>query len=689
MPALRADVEPQAPPAGRSPASQRAIVPLVELSDVTRKYGRLVALKDVSLKIAPGEFVFLTGPSEAGKTTLLKLIHGDLRPTRGAIRVERFRLQRRWRRFLPRLRRRAAIVFQDQRLLPNMTASRNVAFALQVADVWMPNKEVRARTQARLDEVGLGRRAHAFPRELSGGQQRRLAIARALAHDPSLLLADEPTANLDRRNAERVIELLERRSQAGTAVVVATHDLELARARPHRVIELRQGRVVADHPARPAAVGSNGSGAGWRPPDSLDEAPIEEPEDGILRRASRQTGRFFQFVLGYVPPPPARPRPPKPPKPARMKPARRGLRQRLARLFPRRRRPAAAPRPRPRPRLRVGARVSAFMQWTLGYVPPPPPAHEDGMTFGPQVRRPRRPLVGLANLGRLVLGGAFVSWLRNFTTAAPALGSIALLLLLVGLLGVSGFAVRTLLVFESSEAAVLHVYLADDATQDQIDQLQQTLSSQPHVRSVQYVDKDQALARARQRPGLGDLATLSDSNPFPASLDVQVDQPNQVAGLARTATSADGVDQRRPTSYDQGTYDRLRQFTLVAAAGAGGFVLVLLFITYAVSSNSIRTVILARRDELLTMQLVGASPWLVRLRLAVEGALTGGLAGMLAALIIVGFCVGAFYGARQLFVDVLPGVGVATGGVMVGAIAALGVCIGAMAALFAFRRVRT
>jgi cell division transport system permease protein len=172
-------------------------------------------------------------------------------------------------------------------------------------------------------------------------------------------------------------------------------------------------------------------------------------------------------------------------------------------------------------------------------------------------------------------------------------------------------------------------------------------------------------------------------------VDVQADQPNEVAGLARSVTSADGVDQRRPTSYDQGTYDRLRQFTLVAAASAGGFVLVLLFITYAVSSNSIRTVVLARRDELLTMQLVGASPWLVRLRLAVEGALTGGLAGLLAALIIVGFCVGAFYGARQLFVDVLPGVTVATAGAMVGAIAALGVCIGAVAALFAFRRVRT
>ena len=674
MPAVPADVRAQTPQVESRPATEHT-PPLVELTGVTRKYGRLVALRDVDLRIAPGEFVFLTGPSEAGKTTLLKLIHGDLRPTRGAIRVERFRLHRRWRRFLPRLRRRAAIVFQDQRLLPDMTASRNVAFALQVADLWIPNKEVRARAQARLDEVGLGRRADAFPRQLSGGQQRRLAIARALAHDPALLLADEPTANLDRRNAERVIELLERRSQAGTAVVVATHDLELARTRPYRVVELRQGKVVADHPARPTPASSNGSSARPAPDAPPDDGPIEEPEDGWLGRSGKMIGRFFQLVLGYMPPPEP---PPKPPRPARVrKPRVRRLRRRLAAL--------AARRPRPR----IAARITAFSRWALDYVPPPPPAHEDGNLVRARFRRPRRPLVGLSNLCRLVFGGAFVSWLRNFGTTAPALGSIALLLLLVGLIGVSGYAVRTLLVYESSEAAVLHVYLADDAQPDQVDQLRQSMASQPHVRSVQYIDKDQALAQARQRPGLGDLAKLSDSNPFPASLDVQVDQPNQVAAVAAAASSADGVDQRRPTSYDQGTYDRLRQFTLVAAAGAGAFVLALLFITYVVSSNSIRAAIFARRDELLTMQLVGASPWVVRFRLAVEGALTGGLAGVLAALVIVGFCVGAFFGARQLFVDVRPGVTPATAGEVVGVIAALGVCIGGMAALFAFRRVRT
>src|SRR5437763_10888120 len=195
------------PPKTRSPAAGR-LEPvgrpgaLVELRGVSRRYGKLVALRGIDLAIEPGEFLFLIGPSEAGKTTLLKLIHGDLRPNKGTIRVDRHRLNKRWRRFLPQLRREVAAVFQDGRLLPDMTARGNVGFALQVADLGMPRREVRARAQARLDEVGLGLRPSAYPHQLSGGQQRRLAIARALGHDPVLLLADEPTANLDRRNAE-------------------------------------------------------------------------------------------------------------------------------------------------------------------------------------------------------------------------------------------------------------------------------------------------------------------------------------------------------------------------------------------------------------------------------------------------------------------------------------------------------
>jgi cell division transport system permease protein len=287
-----------------------------------------------------------------------------------------------------------------------------------------------------------------------------------------------------------------------------------------------------------------------------------------------------------------------------------------------------------------------------------------------------------------VVGGAVSSWFRNFGTTAPALGSIALLLLLVGVLSVSGFAVRTVLSYEAAEASVLHVYLTDDASDDQVAQLRETLLTQRYVRSVRRVDKDRALAEARRRPGLAELASLSDSNPFPASFEVHVDQPGNVGTVARVAAAGAGVDQRRPTSYDQGTYDRLRQFTLIGAGIAGGFALLLLFITYVVSSNSIRAAVLARREELLTMQLVGASRWLIRARLAVEGALTGGLAGLLAALALVAVCAGAFLGARRVFVELLPGVTLQTAALVIGVVAVLGTSLGVVAAMFAFRRLR-
>jgi cell division transport system permease protein len=334
------------------------------------------------------------------------------------------------------------------------------------------------------------------------------------------------------------------------------------------------------------------------------------------------------------------------------------------------------------PPVGLGRRIGRVMQFVLGYTPPP---ERPRSVRGPR----RRPWTPVLNLGRLAVGGAVASWVRNFGTAAPALGSISLLLLLAGIMSVSGFAVRSLLVSQSAEASVLHVYLADDASTDQVNQTRHALAAVPHVSGVTYIDKEQALAQAQQRPGLGDLASLSDSNPFPASYQVTVDNPNNVGAVAKVAATEPGVDSRSPTSYDAGTYDRLRQFTVVAAGVAGGFGLLLLVITYVISSNSIRAAVLARKDELLTMQLVGASPWLVRTRLGVEGALTGGLAGLLAAVVVAGTCLAALYGARHLFVQVLPGLTVpAVAEALVG-VAALGVCLGTVSALFAFRRLRT
>jgi cell division transport system ATP-binding protein len=756
------------------PGQPQGGAPLVTLARVSRRYGRLVALRDVSLAITPGEFVFVTGPSEAGKTTLLKLIHGDLRPSKGAIRVDGFRLERRWRRFLPRLRRSVAAVFQDHRLLPDMSARANVAFALQVSDLWLPRREVRTRAQLRLDEVGLGKRPGAYPHQLSGGQQRRLAIARALVPGPVLLLADEPTAGLDRRNAERVIELLERCCQAGTTVVVATHDLGFVESRGHRVIELREGQVVADRPAT-APISSNGAAArlilerqrrraglrarvarvaqfalGYTPPPLPPPRP-ERTRPGLRARAARivqvALGHQPQPAVGHrngawkapgavverlapngglggssrLPPAPVLPPPPvadggawQPPRSvaalAAVKPtltngktngaaSRNGwalqlqVRARVARLT----RTALGYRPPPvavngesRPRVGFRGRAARIAQFVLGYTPPPPTRrperHADAAL---ERRRRRRPWVPVLNLGRLCVGGAVASWTRNIRTVAPALGSIAMLLAVAGGLAVGGFALRTLLVTQSQEAAVLHVYLSDDAASDQVDQAHRELAALPHVRSVRYIDKDQALQLARKRPGLGDLASASDSNPFPASLEVQVDQPSDAAAVAGAAAKEPGVDSRRPTSYDAGTYDRLRQFTVVATAIAGGFGLLMLAITYAISSNSIRTAVLARRDELLTMQLVGASRWLIRTRLGVEGALTGGLAGLIAAAAVVGASAACFYAAHHLFVQLLPGVTSFTVAGVVAAVTAAGIALGSVSALFAFRRLRT
>jgi cell division transport system permease protein len=365
-----------------------------------------------------------------------------------------------------------------------------------------------------------------------------------------------------------------------------------------------------------------------------------------------------------------------------------GLRQRLSRLA--QVTLGYRPLPKPtRPRVGLGERAGRVMRFVLGYTPPPKRERPQRQAVAGHGLRRRWPWTRAVNLARLAVGGALASWLRNLGTAAPALGSITLLLLLAGVLSISGFAVRSLLASQGAEASVLHVYLADDATSADVDQSRQALTAMPHVRQVTYIDKEHALALAKQRPGLGDLASLSETNPFPASFEVSIDNPTDVAAVARAAGGRPGVDKRQATSYDAGTYDRLRQFTVVAASVAGGFGLLLLAITYAISSNSIRAAVLARRDELLTMQLVGASPWLIRARLGVEGALTGGLAGILASGIVVGACLAAYYGARHLFLQVLPGVNVVATAEVVGGVAVLGLSLGAVSALFAFRRLRT
>lgn len=219
---------------------------MIKLVNVYKEYPRSgLALKNVSLHLAKGEFAFLTGPSGAGKSTVLRLIHMAERPTDGEVRVSGYSSKRMRRRELPQLRRRVGMVFQDFRLLRDRTASDNLAFALEVTGA--RRAEIKNKVQRLLAQVGLAARAGAYPDELSGGEQQRIALARALIHDPVVLLADEPTGNLDERAARAVFDLIRNIHASGTAVLLATHDLDLVRRNSQlRVVELVEGAVVYD-----------------------------------------------------------------------------------------------------------------------------------------------------------------------------------------------------------------------------------------------------------------------------------------------------------------------------------------------------------------------------------------------------------------------------------------------------------
>ena len=247
-------------------ASPSYFPPVIRLASVYKDYPKGTALTNVSLHIAKGEFVFLTGHSGAGKSTILKLIYGELRPTSGEVRVSGFSIGDLAPHDLPRLRRRLGIVFQDFRLLEDRTAEENVAFALEVTGA--RRSTIAARVMRVLTQVGLAAKAQAYPRELSGGEQQRVAIARALVNEPTVLLADEPTGNLDERATRGVFQLLREINAAGTAVMMATHNLDLVRRSNYRVIELNRGQLVYDSASpTPSA-----------PAESAESAAPAEPE---------------------------------------------------------------------------------------------------------------------------------------------------------------------------------------------------------------------------------------------------------------------------------------------------------------------------------------------------------------------------------------------------------------------------
>ena len=218
---------------------------MIEFSDVTKSYSvGTQALRGASLQIEDGEFAFLVGPSGSGKSIIIKLITGELKPTSGTVHVNGYSLERIRKREIPYLRRTVGVVFQDFRLIETKTVYENVAFAMRV--VGAQESAIRERVPYVLELVGLETKSRRHPNELSGGEQQRLAIARALVNNPSTIIADEPTGNLDPARSLEIMSLLQEINNLGTTILVVTHEIDLVQRLGKRVIVLNDGMVVSD-----------------------------------------------------------------------------------------------------------------------------------------------------------------------------------------------------------------------------------------------------------------------------------------------------------------------------------------------------------------------------------------------------------------------------------------------------------
>lgn len=218
---------------------------MIKLEHVSKSYSAgIPALNDVNLEIEDGEFVFVVGDSGSGKSTMIKLLLKELEPTEGTITVDGKVLNKIKRKQIPKYRRNVGVVFQDFRLLKDRNVYDNVAFAQKV--VGEPNSHIRKKVPIMLSTVGLAAKYRSFPRQLSGGEQQRVAIARALINEPDILLADEPTGNLDNNNAWEIMKLLEEINAKGTTVLVVTHNLEIVKVMKKRVITVKKGTIVSD-----------------------------------------------------------------------------------------------------------------------------------------------------------------------------------------------------------------------------------------------------------------------------------------------------------------------------------------------------------------------------------------------------------------------------------------------------------
>jgi ABC-type ATPase involved in cell division/cell division protein FtsX len=559
--------------------------PVVTLTHVTKSFGRTAVLKEINLSVAPGELVEVTGPSGSGKTTLLRLVHGQLRPNGGQVWVEGRGLHRWWRRGLGRVRRDVAFVFQEHQLLPRLTAFENLTLALQVTDPQLPFKTIKRRALETLESLGLLHKRNSYPNQLSAGERQRVAVGRALAARPRVILADEPMASIDDDNARIVMRLLEDAAAAGTAVIVASHRHTFPSS---RVLQLPSGTVHLNG-SRKAA--SNGNGTHSAPPLWRRVLPVRE-----------RTRKH-------------------------------------------------APRPQLLP------------LW-------------------------RRIVALAANSYRLVVLSGLRSWSRDVRLTAPALGSMALLLLLCGMLAMVGIAIERVAVQQTAQASLVRVYLASDSTPAAVAALKARLTADPRIASVTAVSPEQALAEASSRPGLDNLASLSATNPFPASLDLQVRLVTQVGAVAASVKGDPAVDPAYPTSYDPDTYSRLRHVALVVGGIGGGLLLLFGLVAYAVVANSMRGIATARRQEVAVIRLLGARGWMLRGPFVVEGLMIGALAGALAAAAVAGAWLLATRFETATYAQLLPGVDATAVQYVVAAVMAAGLLLGALTAMLGFRRVR-
>ncbi len=218
---------------------------MIKLEHVSKTYEAGVqAITDVNLHIRPGEFVFIIGATGSGKSTIIKLLQKELTPTHGKIIVNGRDIAKITRKQIPKFRRNIGVVFQNFRLLPDRNVYENVAFAMRVVEA--PKREIKKKVPQMLSLVGLAHKYRSLPKQLSGGEQQRVAIARALVNEPKILLADEPTGNLDNQHAWEIMRLLEEINERGTTVVVVTHNMDFVRQMNKRVITIKKGVVVSD-----------------------------------------------------------------------------------------------------------------------------------------------------------------------------------------------------------------------------------------------------------------------------------------------------------------------------------------------------------------------------------------------------------------------------------------------------------